>query len=134
MTNDNSFSNDSILELKKSLETVFDNKDASNVYDAQEMEVIKIMFASLMDNKNLKSLSSLTIGQRDDILDGLLLYSVFGDTTILMFIENLLQLNKSLIKNQGNRNFLEIISDIAGKTQNYFETDTTDKKFLGRIR
>lgn len=129
------FSDEAINQLNDTWEKMTSGGESNdfNSDDAKEIEVIKIIFASLMNKKNLKSLSSLTIGQRDDILDGLMLYTALGDANILLFIENLLELNRSIVSKQGDKNFLEVITDIANKSQNYIDNDSNGG-ILGRHR
>lgn len=105
-----------------------DNKKESD-NDIKDLETIKLILSSIMDDRNLESLSSLTKGQIDDINDAFILFEIFEDPLILNFIMHRLQLNRSLTTEP--KNLLSIFSDIAGKATGFID-DSLNGSILGK--
>lgn len=109
-----------------------DSGITNNTNDAEKLETIKIILASILMEKHLESLTNLNDSQIDDINDAFYLYEYFDNPIILNFIEHRLKLSRSIIQNQP-KNLLTILSELAGKTGLEFNGLSGENKgVLGR--
>lgn len=128
------FTPEKAKELEKSWDNAFGDKEGLGVGndEAKDLETIKLILAAIMDSGNLESLSSLTKGQIDDINDAVIMFEVFQDPLILVFIEHRLKLNRSLTSD--HKNLLSIFSEIAGKTTGFLENGLNSSVLGNRFK
>lgn len=129
-----SFSKSQQEQLSELFNTVF-NSDSSNVSsnEAKDLDTIKIILASVLNNQHLESLTNLSEEQIDDLNDAFYLYEYYDNPIILNFIEHRLKLQRSVIKDKP-KNLLEILSEIAGKGNYGIENMNEKNTILGRFR
>lgn len=130
----NNFSESQIEQLSKivneSLGSESGISESNN--DAKDLETIKIILASILNERHLESLTNLEEEERDDITDAFMLFEYFDNPIILKFIEHRLKLSRSVNK-ENPKNLLNILSELAGHT-GINGMMNEDKTILGRLR
>lgn len=129
---DKSFSESQITQLSELVSSTFNDTSNISSNDAEKLESIKIILASILNDSNLESLTNLTEEEISDINDAFYLYHYYQNPLIMIFIEHRLKLARSVIYEKP-KNLLSIFSDIANKSNGYNENGE-NRSILGKLR